>query len=423
LRDRNENRPRYKKTKLGWIPADWECIALRYLAKEPVVNGLFKRPHEYGSGTLLVNVIDTYNNIVIDVGSLDRVQTSENEIKKYANESGDLFFVRSSLKLEGIGNCCVLFEDQIQSVFECHLIRYRPDQTKLDPLYTTYQCTFHSLRKQLMRSAQTTTMTTLPQSEVEKCLIPLPPLPEQKKISEILSTWDRAIEQTRKLIRVKKGLKKALMQQLLDGRTQMEKCANKEVTNKKFPDSWQILRAREIFKPISIKNHSNEPVLSVTQDAGVVYRNSLDRKIEASEENTGSYKLVEPGDFVISLRSFQGGLEYCSYRGIVSPAYHVIRPTKEIDDTFYKYYFKSYDFIGHLAISIIGIRDGKQVNFSDFSFMELPYPPVEQQTAIGKTLKVLDEEIKLFGNKLMTLEKQKRGLMQKLLTGEVRVKT
>jgi type I restriction enzyme S subunit len=213
------------------------------------------------------------------------------------------------------------------------------------------------------------------------------------------------------------------MQQLLAGRTQLATYAKKNLTDNMFPDNWQTLRAREIFKPISIKNHGNEPVLSVTQDAGVVYRNSLDRKIEASKENTGSYKLVEPGDFVISLRSFQGGLEYSQFKGIVSPAYHVIRPIKEIDDTFYKYYFKSYDFIGHLAISIIGIRDGKQVNFNDFSFMEIPYPPVKEQKAIGEVLKVLDEEIKLLGNKLMTLEKQKRGLMQKLLTGEIRVKT
>lgn len=260
-------------------------------------------------------------------------------------------------------------------------------------------------------------------NDLHRIRIEHPPLPEQKKIAEILSTWDEAIELTRRLIDAKKQRKKALIQKLLSGKKRLPGFGKTTNDIYRFPLDWRILRAREIFEIYSAKNCGHEPVLSVTQDEGVVHRNSLDRRIKTSEANTNSYKLVEPGDFVISLRSFQGGLEFSQYRGVVSPAYHVIRPKIEIDNVFYKYYFKSYDFIGHLAVAVIGIRDGKQISFDDFAHMYLPSPPINEQKAIGNILSTSDEEVKIHEQKLATLEKQKCGLMQKLLTGEIRVKT
>jgi len=108
------------------------------------------------------------------------------------------------------------------------------------------------------------------------------------------------------------------------------------------------------------------------QDVGVVPRSSLDRKVVMPEGSTDGYKLVEPGDFVISLRSFEGGLEYSRFRGLVSPAYTVLKPAKPIVDDFYRHYFKSQEFIGRLAVAVIGIRDGKQISYDDFEFLKLP---------------------------------------------------
>ncbi|WP_169725764.1 restriction endonuclease subunit S [Maridesulfovibrio bastinii] len=240
--------------------------------------------------------------------------------------------------------------------------------------------------------------------------IPIPPADEQSKIVEILSTWDRAIEKTEALIEAKERRKKGLMQKLLTGRV-------------RFGAEWEFPKAEEVFKNISVKGFPDEPVLSVTQDQGVVFRDDLERKINMSKSNTHTYKLVESGDFVISLRSFQGGLEYSELRGTVSPAYHVIRSKRPIEDGFYKHYFKSYEFIGRLAVAVIGIRDGKQISYNDFSFMRLPYPPVEQQKEIATILDKADREIKLERARLATLKEQKKGLMQQLLTGKVRVNT
>lgn len=137
--------------------------------------------------------------------------------------------------------------------------------------------------------------------------------------------------------------------------------------------------------------------------------------------STSGYKLVVPGNFIISLRSFQGGLEYSEYRGLVSPAYTVLEPTREINDAFYKQYYKSYDFIGHLAVAVIGIRDGKQISYSDFSFLKIPYPDVGEQQAIANVLTTAGQEINALQKRLDHLKQEKKALMQQLLTGKRRV--
>lgn len=203
------------------------------------------------------------------------------------------------------------------------------------------------------------------------------------------------------------------MQQLLTGKVRFPV----------FGDQWQFLPAGELFESISKKNNDeNESLLSVTQDKGVLPRDMLETRVANPEGSTKGYKLVLPGNFIISLRSFQGGLEYSSYRGLVSPAYTVLQTKKKIIDDFYRYYFKSYEFIGRLAIAVIGIRDGKQISYDDFCTLRLPYPSLPEQAAIGEILCTVDQELDLLQQKLVALRQQKKGLMQQLLTGKIRVK-
>jgi type I restriction enzyme, S subunit len=249
-------------------------------------------------------------------------------------------------------------------------------------------------------------------SDVRKLKIPLPPLPEQKAIAQVLSTADAAIHTTEKLIAQKELRKKWLMQQLLTGKKRL----------KGFSGEWKKLGAGEIFKSVTKKGFADEELLSATQDKGMIPRIMLEGRVTMPTTGTEGFKLVEVGDFVISLRSFQGGLEYSYYRGLVSPAYTVLKPKKTINEEFYKQYFKSYDFIGHLAIAVIGIRDGKQISYDDFCTVKIPYPSIEEQTAIAQVLQAADKEISLLKAKAEKLREQKKGLMQVLLTGKVRLK-
>ena len=147
----------------------------------------------------------------------------------------------------------------------------------------------------------------------------------------------------------------------------------------------------------------------------------LEARVTMPSGATNSFKLIEKGNFVISLRSFQGGLEYSNYRGLVSPAYTVLEPKKVIHDNFYRFYFKSYEFIGRLSVAVIGIRDGKQISFNDFCTVKIPNPAIREQIAIAEVLKTLENELRLLQQKQEKLNEQKKGLMQVLLTGKVRV--
>lgn len=240
-----------------------------------------------------------------------------------------------------------------------------------------------------------------------------PPLNIQKKIAEVISTWDNTIEQTKKLISARVKRKRGLMQQLLTGKKRFQEFQGQE---------WAKVSAGEIFKSISVKGNENEELLSATQDKGIIPRRMLEARVTMPMGDTNSFKLVEVGDFVISLRSFQGGLEYSYYRGIVSPAYTVLKPKKIINAEFYKQYFKSYEFIGRLATAVIGIRDGKQVSYEDYCLVKIPFPSIEEQERIAQVLNACDKEIDLLKQQLDALKQQKRGLMKKLLTGQIRVK-
>ncbi|BBV16690.1 restriction endonuclease subunit S [Citrobacter portucalensis] len=258
----------------------------------------------------------------------------------------------------------------------------------------------------------------LNKASLEKMPLLLPPIVEQKKIAQILSTWDKAISVTEKLLANSQRQKKALMQQLLTGEKRLL-----DENGVRFSGKWIWLRAAELFKTISQKNNSeDEELLAVTQDLGVIPRSMLERRVVMPDGSTKGYKLVVSGNFIISLRSFQGGLEYSRYRGLVSPAYTVLTPIKKIVDEFYMQYYKSYDFIGHLAVAVIGIRDGKQISYEDFSFLKLPYPEIEEQQKIAAVLSAADDEIATLEKKLACLKDEKKALMQQLLTGKRRVK-
>lgn len=161
-----------------------------------------------------------------------------------------------------------------------------------------------------------------------------------------------------------------------------------------MPCDWiksKPLTTNMIFENISDKNHGNEyPVLSATQEKGVVLRNEIEKDINFNKENTNSYKLVCKGDYVISLRSFQGGIEYSNIDGLVSPAYTVIRPIIPISYGYYKEYFKTTDFIDRLNSAIYGIRDGKQIGYKDFTELVLHNPPLEEQEKIAEILSRCD---------------------------------
>ena len=187
-----------------------------------------------------------------------------------------------------------------------------------------------------------------------------------------------------------------------------------------MPLDWQSnLAAKDIFRNHTDKKHNGEfQVLSATQDRGIIPRSEVDIDIKYAEENIGSYKKVEPGNFVISLRSFQGGIEYSEYEGLVSPAYTVLKPTRPISDNYYRAYFKTPDFISRLNGAVYGIRDGKQIGFEDFGELAVHYPPLVEQQKIAEILSTCDRVIELKQCKIDELNKLKQTYLRKMFPQE-----
>jgi type I restriction enzyme S subunit len=174
-----------------------------------------------------------------------------------------------------------------------------------------------------------------------------------------------------------------------------------------------------IFEPISNKNHNSDlPVLAITQEHGAIPRDQIDYNVSVTDKSLESYKVVEIGDFIISLRSFQGGIEYSLYHGICSPAYIILRKRVPIVEQYYKYYFKTGRFIQDLNKDLEGIRDGKMVSYSQFSAIMLPKPDRKEQQKIADCLSSLEDLITAEDNKLEALRAHKKGLMQKLFPSE-----
>ena len=188
-----------------------------------------------------------------------------------------------------------------------------------------------------------------------------------------------------------------------------------------IPEDWEIVKSGKLFHNYSKKNNKQEELLSVTQDKGVIPRSMVEARIAMPEGSTSSYKLVEKGDFVISLRSFQGGIEYSEYRGVVSPAYTILKRNLAISDGYYKQWFKSSEFIARLGVAIIGIRDGKQISYEDFSMLPICYPPLKEQEKIAEILSAWDDGIETLERLIEQKEIFHKALMKNLLIGKIRL--
>lgn len=179
-------------------------------------------------------------------------------------------------------------------------------------------------------------------------------------------------------------------------------------------------KSKELFINISDKHHPELPVLSATQDNGMVYRQDLDIDIKYDEESLDNYKKVSPSDFVISLRSFQGGFEMSDKLGITSPAYTIFNfksPNNQYP-VFWKFLFKRYDFIESLKRVTFGIRDGKAISFKQFGDTKPSFPQLKEQQLIANILSKLDKTITLHEEQHRQLEQLKKALLQKMFADE-----
>ena len=244
--------------------------------------------------------------------------------------------------------------------------------------------------------------------------LPCPSLAEQKQIADCLSSLDKYIDATKRKLELLKDHKKGLMQRLFPAK-------GKTTPELRFPEfqndgEWNYEHGDMLYDSIVNKKHKSDlPILAITQDNGAIPRDDINYRVVVEDKSIEGYKVVEVGDFIISLRSFQGGIEYSRYKGLCSPAYIVLRKRhSKICDDFYRHYFKSFQYIQELNRNLEGIRDGKMISYKQFTDIKLPYPSYEEQCKIAKVLSSIDDVIQTHIEKISALELHKNGLMQQL---------
>ena len=173
-----------------------------------------------------------------------------------------------------------------------------------------------------------------------------------------------------------------------------------------------MFKAEELFQNVTDKNHPDETVLTIIQGKGTLPREQAGRNIHYDDASLSNYKKVEQGDFIIHLRSFEGGLEMANEAGIVSPAYTILRCKRPHLSLFYDAYFHTDEFINHnLSKSVEGIRDGRQISYEAFKWLGIPYCEPTEQEKISNLFAALNERIAKQRDLVESLKKYKRGLL------------
>lgn len=346
-------------------------------------------------------------NTIRDISELERVYISNSFDNDYLLKKNDLVFVRSNGSKDLVGRCVLIANDIPAATYSGFCIKGSLKSEKTTSEYILKNIEAGFLKEKLKRENRGTNISNLNQEILNSLEIKLPSLEEQKKIAETLSIWDSAIEKTEKLISEKEKLYKGYL-------------------NSFYNKNGTCVKINSFAKEKSLRNKGKEltQVLSVTNKNGFVPPEQQFGKKIASED-LSNYKIVEKGQFAynpsrINVGSIARLDNFDS--AVLSPMYTVFEINKDIISSDYFLYWLSSKYAIHQIklCSQGGVRE--IVGFEDFGKMEIKILSLQEQKKIADFLNMEKSEISLLKKQLEQYKLQKQGLMQKLLTGEWRVK-
>ena len=341
--------------------------------------------------------MDILNNAVITYDCIKAsVDITEKELSDFSVEKGDILFQRSSETLEDVGRANVYMDDKT-AVFGGFVIRGKK-KGEYDPRYFNYLLRSPFARKRIIPMGAGAQHFNIGQEGLSKVKLHFANIEEQKKIGKMLSLLDERIATQNKIIEDLKKLKSAIVEKLY----------------KVIQGTWYSYR--QLFSIINERNKQLEysNVLSASQERGMVSREDLNLDIHFERSNISTYKIVKNGDYVIHLRSFQGGFAFSEKTGICSPAYTVLRPNNLLVYGYLSNYFTSRDFVKSLIIVTYGIRDGRSINVDEWLDMKVVIPSKEQQTHIVNVIESIENKIKNEETYSNCLLNQKQFLLRQM---------
>ena len=391
------------------MKSDWEKVTLGELMT--FKNGLNFTQDSNGREYNFLGVgCFKSKNTIKDDGELETVHILNPIDKDYLLKKDDLVFVRSNGSKELVGRCVLIENDISNATYSGFCIKGVLKSEKTTSKYILKNIEAGFLKEKLKHENRGTNISNLNQEILNSLEIKLPTLNEQDKIIETLNVWDSAIEKTEKLIEKKEALLNWYAKRILiSGKTS------------------KVLFS-DLFKLSSEKNTLNQsyPALSVTKD-GVVFQEEYFNKRVASED-TSNYLIARRNTFVFSGLNFWMGsvdLQTLTDIGIISPAYKVFTINSDLISYEYAHFLIRSNYMKRLLMdsSIVGasiVRRNLDMDNLLNSAIELP--TLEQQSKIVEQLSLIQKDIELNKKLLKQYKLQKQGLMQKLLTGEWRIK-
>lgn len=364
-----------------------------------------------------------YGDVLIKYGEcvdvIKEVETfvKDEEVAKKLHQScaiknGDVIFADAA-EDNTVGKCSEVIANENDAIVSgLHTIACRPKKD-FAPMYLGYYLNSNAYHDQLLPHIQGTKISSISKKAISQTEISSPIYKnEQQSVASYFQHLDSLIQSTTKKIESLKQVKAASLQSMFP----QEGATTPRVRFKGFEGEWEKVRASNVFKTFNEKNRPDLPVLSATQDRGMVTREAIGYNIFHDKSNEATYKHILPGQFIIHLRSFQGGFAHSSIEGIASPAYTIMEfkdKTRHFD-LYWKYIFMSKEFIKRLELITYGIRDGRSISFEEFSEMYFTVPSYEEQKKIASYITNLDRQITLHTQRLEKLKQIKTACLDEM---------
>jgi len=432
----NEGRKGYEKTKLGLIPKDWEIKKLGNFGEFSKGKGILKNDLiQTGIPCIRYGEIYTRHDYIIKrFYSFISSETAE-ESKRI--KKNDILFAGSGETLEDIGKSVAFIGDE-EAYAGGDVVILRP--IKINSVFLAYALNNEYVIKQRYRIGQGHSVVHIYSKDLKNLLILNPPLPEQKKIAEILTKWDKAIELTETLIQAKTRRKKGLMQQLLTGKKRfgefVERKGFKKTKLGLIPKDWKIIDLESASDFIT-KGSTPTTYGFKWEKNGILFLRSecvgeqglyLKPAMFISDEANAflNRSEVQSGDILMTITGNLGRVVLLPFefkKGNINQHIARIRVNNKNALHYFVFQYLSQEKYRKEYYKINTGQAYPQISLKQVRESSIPLPPLPEQKKIAAVLFAADKEIELLNQKLEALKSQKKGLMQKLLTGQIRVKT
>jgi type I restriction enzyme S subunit len=403
------------------IPDDWQRIRLSEIAE--VRTGIavgktgIKNPVDLPY-LRVANVQDGH----INLNEVKRIVVERDQVERYSLCTGDILMTEGG-DFDKLGRGDVWQGEIAPCLHQNHVFAVRPQMDRVDPFYLSALAASEYGRAYFLTCAKrSTNLASINSSQLKAFPALLPPLAEQRRIADVLSTWDQAIAITKRLLASSRQQKQELASTLLQGRRRFAGHA----------DRWKYADFDSIFERINRKNTvGNTNVLTISGERGLINQRDYFNKSVASA-NLSGYTLLARGDFAYN-KSYSKGYPMGAIKpltnydaGVVSSLYLCFRLRSDVDacSDFFRHYFEAGLFNQEIdGIAQEGARNHGLLNVSviDFFKLRLHLPSAPEQRHIAEVINVAEAEEKIFAAQLQVLQVEKAALMQQLLTGKRRV--